>query len=205
MNVMLIVLALIIGFSVGYLTNDFLQQEIDEDKDGLNEENEEVLFEVGDNLLLNSGFENGTDVNISDWFKAWIPADNLTMTADTNNTYLGQRSAYINNTHVYQENVSNNWAQTIESFPNNRTIELTGWVKTIDAESVVMVVQCWDENNSLIEYATTQLESPINGTNDWALYNTSLKVPTETNEIFVRLALSGTGQVWFDDVKLLVK
>lgn len=40
---------------------------------------------------------------------------------------------------------------------------------------------------------------------DWIQYNASVFVPNDTNSIIIRLVLTGTGKVWFDDVKLIVK
>jgi len=68
-----------------------------------------------------------------------------------------------------------------------------------------MVIQCWDENSNLVGFGTTQSETNITGTNDWTQYTASVKVPAETESIIIRLTLTGTGQVWFDDVTLVVK
>jgi len=62
--------------------------------------------------------------------------------------------------------VVNNWAQSINLVPISRDIKLTGWVKTINAESVVMVIQCWDQNANLVGFGSTQYVDNINGTND---------------------------------------
>ena len=97
-----------------------------------------------------------------------IHADNLTMYWDSEEAYNGSRSVSINNSHVYDEVVCNNWAQTINTVPLDRIIELYGRVKTIDAESVVMVIQCWDKNYNLVGFGSTQSETNITGTNDWA-------------------------------------
>jgi hypothetical protein len=37
------------------------------------------------------------------------------------------------------------------------------------------------------------------------MYKASLNIPENTDKIIVRLVLAGTGQVWFDDVKLELK
>jgi len=37
------------------------------------------------------------------------------------------------------------------------------------------------------------------------MYKASVNVPGDTDRIIVRLVLTGTGQVWFDDVQLTVK
>lgn len=157
--------------------------------------------ERGENILKNSGFECGDDVP-SHWFQDIIPQDNLTMTWDSTVVHNGNYSVCIHNTHVYENATCNNWAQWIEEVPKGRFLELTGWVKTIDADVAVMVVQCLDEDENFVGFGTT---GDINGTNDWTEYSVLVHVPPTTNEIYVRLALCGTGQVWFDDVELTAK
>jgi hypothetical protein len=192
-SVVLIAIAFILGLILGYVVVN------------ITETKERYQFETGENILLNSGFEDEIEDSPAYWYKAMIPADNLTMYWDSEVAYSGSRSVSINNTHVYDEVVCNNWAQTINIVPLDKIIELSGRVKTIDAESVVMVIQCWDKNYNLVGFGSTQSETNITGTNDWAQYTASVKVPVETEFIIIRLVLTGTGQVWFDDVTLLVK
>lgn len=187
-----IIIAFILGAVVGYVVHDLTRTE-------------GYQFEVGENILQNSGFEEELEGSPSYWYMAISPADNLTMSWDSEIQYNGSKSVGINNTHIYDEVVCNNWAQTIERTPIGRTVELSGWVKTIDVENVVMVIQCWDKNSNMIGFGTTQSTTNITGTTDWQMYKASVSVPANTNRIIVRLTLTGTGQVWFDDVELIVK
>ena len=139
-SVMLFAIVFIIGLALGYVIKDTTQTI------------ERYQFESGENILLNSGFEDEIEDNPAYWYKAMIPADNLTMSWDNEVAYNGSRSVSINNTHIYDEVVCNNWAQTINIVPLDRIIELSGWVKTVDAESVVMVIQCWDKNNNMVGF-----------------------------------------------------
>jgi len=192
-SAVLIVVAFVLGLIIGYFANDITKTET------------VYQFEEGDNILKNSGFENEIEDNPAYWFRAYIPADNLTMTWDEETSYTGSKCIYIESTHIYDETVCNNWAQTINLIPLDRTVELTGWVKTIEAESVVMVIQCWDENREMVGFGSTQAKTNITGTTDWNMYTASVHIPIETESIIVRLALTGTGQVWFDDVTLVIK
>jgi len=186
-----VIIAFILGVIIGYTVHDNISPI--------------SQFEVGENILHNSGFEDGSNNKPYYWFQAIVPVDNLTMSWDNEIIYNGSRSIGINNTHTYNETVCNNWAQTTEKIPIGHTLELSGWIKTIDAESVVMVIQCWDNVYNMVGFGTTQTATEINGTNDWQMYNASVYVPNDTSNIVVRLTLTGTGQVWFDDVKLIVK
>ena len=186
-----VIIAFITGTMVGYAAHDLISPA--------------YQFEVGENLLQNSGFEDGMENEPVYWYQAIIPADNLTLSWDDEIKYNGSRSVSINNTHIYNETVCNNWAQTTYKVPKGRIIELSGWVKTIDAESVVMVIQCWNILDEMVAFGTTQTTTEINGTTEWQMYNASVFVPNETNNIVIRLVLTGAGQVWFDDITLVVK
>ena len=186
-----IVIAFIVGAVVGYIAHDLISPT--------------YQFEVGENILQNSGFEEGLEDEPLYWSQAILPADNLTMSWDSEIKYNGSRSVSINNTHIYNETVCNNWCQNGKTIPRGHTVELSGWVKTIDAESVVMAMSCLDKNQESVAFGTTQATYTINGTTDWQMYTADVFVPFETETIRVMLVLTGTGQVWFDDVTLIIK
>jgi hypothetical protein len=119
--------------------------------------------------------------------------------------YNGSRSVGIINYHNYINDTCNNWAQEIDEIPIGRTIEISGWIKTIDSDDVGMIIQCLDKEHKFVGAGSTETYNPINGTNDWGFYKASVFVPIKTNKIIVRLFLCGIGEVWFDDVKLIVK
>jgi len=192
-GVAIIIISFILGIVIGYFANDFTKEKY------------WYHFDAGENILLNSGFEYEDVNNPIYWIKAMIPAENLTMLYESDEAHSGNRSVSINNTHIYDEEVSNNWFQPINIVPLNRIVELSGWIKTIDAESVVMVIRCEDENDNLVGFGTTKSNFNITGTSEWTKYTALVKVPSETEAIRVLLALTGTGQVWFDDVTLVVK
>jgi hypothetical protein len=159
----------------------------------------------GENLLLNSGFEEGNNDIPSSWFKAIVPADNLTMLWDDTVFYNGSKSVGIINYHNYINDTCNNWAQEIDELLIGRTIEISGWIKTNNSDDVGMIIQCLDEENNFVRANSTETYNPINGTIDWDFYKSSVFVPLKTKKIIVRLFLCGTGEAWFDDVKLIVK
>jgi len=113
-SVVLIAIAFIIGLALGYVIKDTTKTI------------ERYQFETGENILLNSGFEDEIENSPAYWYKAMIPADNLTMSWDSEVAYNGSKSVSINNTHVYDEVVCNNWAQTINIVPLDRNVELSG-------------------------------------------------------------------------------
>ena len=192
----IVIIAFVLGALFGFVLHDIV-----ETKGAIN-----YQYETGENILKNSDFENGTSQNPMYWFKAMIPNENLTLSWDDEIAYQGNRSVCINNSHVYNYTVINNWAQNIYEIPQGRALELSCYIKTQDAEHVEIMIQCWDENWNYLEYGSTSTPEILNGTNDWKIYKTSISsVPYQTKIITVRLGLIGTGKVWFDDAELVVK
>ncbi len=165
----------------------------------------ERLYQKGPNLLKNSGFEEGTGNKPSNWFKAMVPAPGLKLFWDKKVKYGGKASVAITNTHVYNRVVCNNWAQNITAFPRGKRLELSGYIKTKNAQSVVICAQCWSRDNKMLAFGTTQTTQEISGTTGWAKYTAFITVPEGTNKITVRAVLTGTGQVWFDDIQLAIQ
>ena len=127
------------------------------------------------------------------------------MGCDNNVFYNGRYSVGINNSLIYENDTCNNWAQSIGEIPIGRTLKLSGWIKTIESEDVLMTIQCLDKEWNFVGFGATETTNKINGTNDWRMYNASVFVPLNTKLIVVRLSLCGIGKIWFDDVKLIVK
>ncbi len=182
---LIIAFSLIAGILIGYFIHITHEKEI--------------------NLLKNSGFEEGVGDNPAYWYKAMVPAEGLNMSWVSDIKHSGSKSVCIFNTHVYNVTVSNNWAQNVYDVPIGKEIELVGWVKMENAENVAIVIQCWGKNNELLAFGTTQTTQPLSGTCNWTKCIATVTVPEGTERITVRAALTGTGKVWFDDIKLIVK
>lgn len=170
------------------------------DNDGATDKNTAIITARGPytNLLKNSGFEEGTGDAPLYWYKAMVPTIGLELSWDSEEKHRGNHSVSISNTHTYPT-VSNNWAQDIENIPIGEDLELEGWIKMIDAESVNICIQCWSEDSEMLAFESTQT---LSGTKDWKKYDASITVPSGTTTITVRASLTGTGQVWFDDITL---
>lgn len=171
------------------------------DNDDATDKNTVIITASGPytNLLKNSGFEEGTGDAPLYWYKAMVPAIGLELSWDSEEKHSGNHSVSISNTHTYYMTVSNNWAQNIENISIGEDLELEGWIKMIDAENVNICIQCWSEDSEMLAIESTQT---LSGTKDWKKYDASITVPSGTTTITVRAALTGTGQVWFDDITL---
>jgi hypothetical protein len=156
------------------------------------------------NLLLNPGAEQGKDDLPSIWFKAAVPADGLRIYRTTEHFHSGKASLAISNTHKYDKTICNNWAQLLQNVPIGKTILLSAYIKTENADAVNVCVQCWGpgKNPPMLAFASTPV---VRGDQDWTLLHSQpITVPPETASVYVRAALTGLGKVWLDDLSLVV-
>jgi hypothetical protein len=154
------------------------------------------------NMLDNPGAEQGKNAEPSVWYQAKIPADGLKLSRDDQQVHGGKYSFYIENSHKYDEQVSNNWAQDLENTPAGKRVRLSGWIKTQDADAVNICLQCWDDSGKkMLAFVSTAV---IKGDQDWKQATTRpVSVPQETATVTVRAALTGKGKAWFDDIKVV--
>jgi hypothetical protein len=156
------------------------------------------------NLLLNGSAEQGQAANLpAVWSAASVPADDLTMERTNATSQSGKYALRIANEHDYGRKVSNNWMQEARTVPRGKAICLEASLRTEDADAANVCVQCWSaEPKRMLGFASTPL---IRGTQNWQnLRSLAIVVPPDTKRIVVRAALTGCGQVWFDDISLTV-
>ncbi|HEX8522855.1 MAG TPA: DNRLRE domain-containing protein [Tepidisphaeraceae bacterium] len=152
-------------------------------------------------LLNNGGAEQGKKGEPSLWSAASVPADGLKLARDEQEKHSGSYSLMIENRHTYDQQVSNNWAQDINTPPTGKSLRLSGWIKTADADAANICLQCWDTTGEkLLAIAST---SVVKGDQDWTRLTTRpVAVPQATAVITVRAALTGKGKAWFDDIEV---
>lgn len=155
------------------------------------------------NLLSNGGAEEPakTDTTLPGWFPAVVPAAELRWFVDGNHSRSGNACLAISNQHQYDQIVCNNWAQKIDPVPIGKTVRLSGYIRTDEAATVNICVQCWTAGEEqLIGFSSTPV---FHGTHGWTLAEAAeLLVPPNTKLMFVRAALTGKGNAYFDDVSL---
>lgn len=160
------------------------------------------VAEQKENLLLNAGAEEGKGGLPSLWFEASVPADGLKMYRDTQNAHSGKFSLAILNTHKYDQTVCNNWAQDLQGVSTGEVIKVSAYIKTENANSVNVCMQCWGLDNSekMLAFTSTNI---LRGNNNWILLESPpIVVPARTAKVTVRAVLTGLGKVWFDDLSV---
>jgi hypothetical protein len=83
-----------------------------------------------------------------------------------------------------------------------KRIRLSGWLKTENAADAGLWMRLDGDRRTL--GFDNMMPRAVKGTTDWKRYEVVLDVPQETINILFGTLLSGTGQVWVDDMKLEV-
>lgn len=93
--------------------------------------------------------------------------------------------------------------KTIKSDPYlGKTVKMTAYVKSDKVKSWAGLWMRVDYYSTNVLAFDNMERRPIKGTNDWTKYEVVLFVPAEATSISYGVLLSGTGQIWFKDVKL---
>src|SRR4030066_935180 len=91
-------------------------------------------------------------------------------------------SAYIHAVDIYDFDVLHNWYQKINDtklIPVGKNIKLSCWIKTKDASDVILMIQCWKNEDLSIESMVKSQTSKsyyesISGTSNWQQYSIEL-------------------------------
>ncbi len=157
----------------------------------------------GANLVSNPGAETPDPRDPGEpaiWFKAQVAAPGLVMSRHAEAARSGKASLYIANAHDYPDRVSNNWSQAIGFDLAGRTVRLSAWVRTEDAEHVTLCVQGFNDLASMVSFGGTEA---LKGTTAWTLVETKpVRLARTVTTTTVRALLTGRGKVWFDDITL---
>ncbi|PKK85279.1 MAG: hypothetical protein CVT48_06160 [Thermoplasmata archaeon HGW-Thermoplasmata-1] len=158
------------------------------------------------NIIKNSGFENGPEGSSTpyEWEKYCWSDHDLAMYWERSEVHGGKRSVCISNTETYGgTEVCNNWVQKITGINKvaGTKMQFTGWMKTENVDGIAtFCVDCWDSQGNQISIINTE---HIKGTTGWMHYSKTVDIPKNASEILVRGTLTGTGNVWFDDLALV--
>ncbi len=159
--------------------------------------------EEPENMLRNSGFEDGGDGQPAEWRSFVVPAEGVETLWDKDTHHSGKRALMLHIETPYADEVYNNWYQHISAIPAGKKLLLSGYIKSKDVTEAAVWLQCWRDNSGeILRFATTSLAHPISGTVDWTRVETSIVPPPETSFLTVRCVVAGKGTAWFDDLLL---
>ena len=152
--------------------------------------------------LQNSGFEHNGDASTPKfWQAAKVPTDRLVMKRTSAQSFRGHWSLLIENEHVYDRPISNNWFQQIETAAVvGKRIRIKAAIQTDEVTAANICIQCWSGSREMLAFTSTP---PLYGTHDWQEVSSPyVSVPHDAKAVVVRAALTGSGRVWFDEIQL---
>lgn len=150
--------------------------------------------------LFSFDFPNG-------WLKGGDMVDKYEMGIDVGSGRNGKNAATIKS---IDNNIQGFGTLMQNSLPNDlagHRVKMTGYIKSKDVKGWAGLWLRVD-NIAPKEIQTVEFDNmegrPISGTNDWKKYEIVLDIPVETSHIAFGALLSGTGQIWFQDLKFEV-
>lgn len=174
-------------------------------------------------ILPNGGFEQFEEETGDplSWYATRIPnaggiglAGHYVLSASPKLAHGGKRSVAV----AIGENhpslpVHYNWTTEVQGWKAGETYELSGWIKTENAQQPAFImVQFWDKNEDpkarrMIGGAGTEKAFPIKGDTEWTKVSTRFTVPEGTGSLRLRAGLSSKGnrgaKAWLDDLALV--
>ena len=140
--------------------------------------------------------------NTSEWYNRGSMPASYEMGFDKSPGYSNQNVLKIKSIES-QINGFGTLMKTIKSDSYlGKTLKMTAYVKSEKVKSWAGLWMRVDYYSTNVLAFDNMERRPIKGTNDWTKYEVVLFVPDEATSISYGVLLSGTGQIWFKDVKL---
>ncbi len=138
------------------------------------------------------------------WFKSGTEPQDYIIGIDKETSEQGNTSAYIKSKEL-KPSGSCDLMQEIkaENYLGER-VRLSGYVKTKFVSywaGLFMIVE--DATERPIAFDNMQ-DRPLVGNSDWVKYEIVLDIPKNSDKILFGASLHGKGEIWIDDLKLLV-
>ena len=143
--------------------------------------------------------------NSEGWYAAGSKPKSYDMGVTSSEHYSGKSSAYIKSIESPIDGFGTYMQTSLPGAFLGKTVKMTGWIKSKDvAESAGMWMRVDGANPRDVLAFDNMHDRPITGTTDWKKYEIGLDVPAEAADFAYGVLLSGTGQVYFDDVSFQI-
>ncbi len=159
---------------------------------------------LGQNLLVNYGFEVATLMEIYAW-EATGEDPGTSCRPDPEIKRSGFYSARAA-ADSRSRGVDVCWSHQLRITPSDHDVRLEGYVKTRDLKGSAFcrVVGSIGEGEDSI-LITWENKDIYSGTVDWSPFELKVYLPPETTTVKVMVGLYGEGQAWFDDLSLVAQ
>ena len=153
-----------------------------------------VLLAITITLLLSFDIPTG-------WYKTGIKPDSYEMRIDKGTGQDGKNAATIKNTEEVNESFGALMQMSSPEKYKGKQIKMTGYLRTENVEGYSGLWLRIDQTG-LVQYRSLEdlSNSHVSGTTEWKKYEIILGVPSNATRITYGGMLSGTGQIWFDNI-----
>ena len=153
-------------------------------------------------LLVNPGFENGTDA--PQGWEQGADVASVTYLWDKSVAHTGKASLCLKKTALRYFPVAQ-WYQTVPCKPGAVKIKISGWIKAEGVTKATLDAQFADESGAITHKWAAYIGAKNNGDppadHDWKPVEGEADVPAGTKNVTVALQIWGPGTVWLDDVR----
>lgn len=143
------------------------------------------------------------------WFKTGNKPDSYYMGIDKDSNRKGQN---VNTIKSIDEKIDGFGSMAQTFLPDKylgKRVRMTGYIKTKDVNEWAGLWFRADQKDFAIPLSfdnmhDSKIDRSIKGTNDWSKYEIVLEIPLNSAKLVYGILLSGTGQLWFDEINFEV-
>ena len=137
------------------------------------------------------------------WFMAGSKPSNYQTGVDKAMTQNGQPSAFLKSAVTVTDGFGTLMQQISASEYVGKRVRLRAWVQSQDVADWAGVWMRVDKERTTVSFDNMQ-NRPIKGTQQWKQCEVVLDVPQDSTGMFFGIVLSGSGEVWMNDVSFEV-
>lgn len=138
----------------------------------------------------------------ANWFKAGSKPDKYDMGVASGAGRSGGNAATIQSTELKIKGFGTLMQTCKAGKYAGKRVRLRGWMKTANVKSWAAFWFRVDQEGSKHSLAFDNMyDRNISGTTDWKQYEIVLDVPQEASKLAYGALLSGTGQIWFENIE----
>lgn len=159
---------------------------------------------IGDDLMLNGGFEQDQNGAVT----PWRPKGGLWTNPEITWSTEGARSGNYGIT-IETQQLTNPWVSQSVPIESGSTYQFSTWVKALEVQSSVGIkFEFYDripaKTEGHLNYDQSVHVRPKDLTGDWQEINVEIIAPPEAVVVVVYLRLYGEGKVYYDDASFVL-
>jgi len=138
---------------------------------------------------------------VDGWFAAGSEPKSYNMGTTTDDHHSGKSCAYIKSVKTDINGFGTYMQMTQVGEYLGKSVRMTGWIRSKDVKDWAGMWFRVDGDNAENTLSFDNMQDrPITGTSEWKKYEIVLDVPKEAKALAFGVLLSGTGEIFFDDM-----